>query len=122
MSSQRAREGYLQVDHRNSPGISAEEVRRVNALGKNKFEFVPAGMKFESATRVCCHCGTPVVLNPDRSRPRGYCRKCDAYHCDKIECQECTPFRKIMDLANDTPEFHNNPDLTIGMLRRTILG
>ncbi len=119
--SQRAREGYLQIDHTNSPGLNPEEVRRVNAQSGKDFKFVPEGMNYESATRVCCHCGVPVVLNPDRSRPRGYCHKCDAYHCDKIECQDCIPFKKIMNLINDTPELHNNPNLTIEMLRRTIL-
>ena len=122
MASQRAREGYVQIDHRNSPGISPELVREINLKSGKGFPEVPEGMNFESATRVCCHCGTPVLLNPDRSRPRGYCRRCDAYHCDKIECQDCIPFKKILDVVNDTPEFHNKSNLTIDMLRRTILG
>lgn len=52
----------------------------------------------ESATVTCSHCQRIVVLNPDRSRQRGYCRKCDHYICDNPACNfECVPLNKILD-------------------------
>ena len=82
--SKRSHEGYLIVDHRAGLG--------------NK----PGGV-VESATITCSHCCAVVVLNPDRSRARGFCPKCDHYVCDTCEAirvakgGECVPFAKIMD-------------------------
>jgi hypothetical protein len=70
MPSKPRREGLLTIDHRNSPGVSAEFVR---ASGLSA-PVVRAGQVFESATVTCAHCNVVVVLNPDRTRPRGYCR------------------------------------------------
>lgn len=82
MSSKRRQEGYLLIDHRNSPGMP----------------LVPGGTVFESATITCCHCQTVVILNPDRTRPRGYCQKCDHYICDNPVCHlECRPFKALAD-------------------------
>lgn len=74
--------GELTIDHRASPGMP----------GMPSF--------FETATAMCAHCNTLVVLNPLRTRERGHCRKCDAYICDKPGCHvECEPFNKILDEA-----------------------
>lgn len=61
----RAQEGYLQIDHRSSPGT-------------NK---VPGGMNFESATATCKHCTIPITLDPRRTAPKEYCPSCDGYIC-----------------------------------------
>jgi len=73
------RESFLMVDNRLSGG----------------------GM-LECATTTCSHCQRIVVLNPDRTRERGYCRKCDHYICD--ECVgimhlslTCVPIAKVFD-------------------------
>lgn len=88
------REGYLLIDHRNSPGVSPECVR---ASGLPTVA-VGAGQALESATISCAHCNTIVILNPDRTRPRGYCRKCDAYVCDNPACNaECKPHLKTLE-------------------------
>ncbi len=89
MSSLRRHEGYLIIDHSNSPGSprSADPAH------------VGPGMKFESATVTCSHCHAVVILNPDRSRPRHYCPKCDHYVCDKLECVvACNPMKQTLDL------------------------
>ena len=65
------------IDHRDSPGISADF-----AADNNLPVGVQGGQLFESAIAVCHHCGSDVLLHPDRSRPREWCRKCDAYICD----------------------------------------
>ena len=94
----RRREGYLLIDNRYSPGVSAEFV---HASGMDA-PVVGAGATFESATMTCCHCNAVVVLNPLRTRPRGYCAKCDQYVCDNAGCGlECRPFAKLLDDAYD---------------------
>jgi hypothetical protein len=75
--SKRSLEGEMMIDHRESPGLRPEDVAHIPgaiAVGK--------GQLFESAIISCSHCPRIVVLNPDRSRERGYCRKCDDYICD----------------------------------------
>ena len=53
---------------------------------------------YESATITCVHCNTIVILNPQRTRPRGHCAKCDAYICDNPIChKECRPFNALLD-------------------------
>jgi hypothetical protein len=95
MSSKRSLEGYMLIDNSNSPGVPDCVV-------------VPHGLppgagkiKFESATITCSHCECVVVLNPDRSRSRGYCKKCDHYICDACEAmrvagKQCYPYKAMV--------------------------
>lgn len=76
MTSKRAHEGYLCLDHRESPGVS-------DALG------VPAGLPlgagrglYECPTVTCQHCDAVVLINPKRNRERAWCKYCDHYLCD----------------------------------------
>lgn len=75
MRTLRAKEGYYMIDHRAGDGIER--------LGERPE--IPAGALFESATTTCSHCHRVVILNPDRSRSRGYCPSCDHYVCDECE-------------------------------------
>jgi hypothetical protein len=92
MKSQRRREGLLTIDHRAGIGMGA---KADTALGH--------GTLFEAPTYTCSHCQRVVVVNPDRSRDRAYCRKCDHIICDQCEAQrvaagwECIPFEKVAD-------------------------
>lgn len=98
MPTARRREGYLLIDNRFGPGVSEEFIR---ATGKEA-PFVGEGQMFESATKTCRHCQKVVVLNPDRTRPRGYCRKCDDYVCDDVVCNfECVPMQRVFDVAQE---------------------
>lgn len=78
MKTKRSAEGVILIDHRNSPGLS-EEFMRENKLDGPA---VPAGHTFESALIVCHSCQRDVVLNPNRTRERAWCRKHDSYLCD----------------------------------------
>lgn len=90
--SKRSKEGYLLIDHRNSPGVP-EELIRATPL---QMSTDSAGSKlFETPTITCCHCQTVVMLNPNRSRPRNYCMNCDHYHCDNPGCFTCVPFQLL---------------------------
>lgn len=100
MSSLRRHEGELLIDHRDSPGVKPEDV------GGYRADVPFTQGKFECATITCSHCQRVVLLNPDRSRERGYCRKCDHYICDgctdlMAKTFECIPFRKILHEAQE---------------------
>jgi hypothetical protein len=98
MSSKKRHEGYLLIDNRFGPGVSEEFAR---ASGKECVN-VGEGRMYESATVTCSHCHTVVVLRPDRSRERGYCRKCDHYICDNCttvmaKTFTCRPLNAVID-------------------------
>jgi len=79
MKTKRSHEGVLSIDHRESPGITPELTRYTN---------LPRGAGqglFETPTFTCNHCNHIVVMNPVRTRSRGYCGKCDHYICDRCE-------------------------------------
>lgn len=94
--SKQHHEGYLLIDQREAPPVP------INPLLVGKPEALPvaSGSMYESATITCCHCQVVVVLNPLRTRERGYCSKCDHYVCDHPTCNsQCVPFKKIVDDA-----------------------
>jgi hypothetical protein len=94
MRSLRSLEGEMLIDHRCSMGVP-EEIMVAQGLPAD------AGKKetvWESATVTCNHCETQVILNPDRSRARGFCMHCQHYLCDECEAEKflgkaCYPFK-----------------------------
>lgn len=89
-TSKRKFEGCVIIDHRDSPGVTPEQVQgRGPVVGK--------GQLFESATYSCVHCQRVVILNPLRTRPRSYCQKCDDYQCDDCSVLPCKPFAQVID-------------------------
>lgn len=79
MASQRSKEGWLYVDNR-----------------------ISGGTLNECPTFTCNHCNSVVVMNPQRTRDRGYCRGCDSYLCDactaaKQTAPRCVTFNQIID-------------------------
>jgi hypothetical protein len=96
MSSLRDHEGYLLVDHRNSPGVPDSLIVQAG---------LPAGAGagvFEAPTYTCKHCQRIVVMNPDRQRERTYCRGCQHLICDdcaviKAQTLECKTFDQVID-------------------------
>lgn len=99
MFSKRELEGYLEINHIDSPGISAEEAAKAG----NATLAVPGGMKFQRATINCACCQVLVVLEPTRTRGRGYCPSADRYVCDLCESARvqrgtcCGTFNKLID-------------------------
>lgn len=98
MKSKRQHEGYLYINHKDSPGISDELMQRVQPE-------MPSGAGkglFEAATVTCSHCQVMVVINPLRTRARPYCPKCDHYICDLCygvltQTGACKTFKQIVD-------------------------
>lgn len=109
MRSKRSREGELYIDHRASPGLTAEDV---GAFGG---PVVKRGEVYESAIIVCGHCQAAVILEPKRTRDRGWCSKCDAYLCDDctellartLQCESIV--RRLDDLRNQIERFGSSP-------------
>jgi hypothetical protein len=91
---QSSKEGHLLVDHRASPGLDPEIARRMGY----EPEFCREGKLYEQATLTCCHCTTIMIKNPERTRPRENCPKCDhSYLCDYCYA------------ASQRPDYVHNP-------------
>ncbi len=96
VKSLRSHEGYMLVDNRNTPGIDdATMVAMGYPVGAGR------GL-YESATYTCSHCNAVVVMEPLRTRERGYCRKCSQRVCDgcatvMAKTFECRPMTQIVD-------------------------
>ena len=87
MSSKRSKEGYLLLDHRAAHGIVPDAIMVRDGLPPG------AGVGlFESPTFTCSHCQCVVVMNPKRTRERGYCRGCDSYLCDPCTARRAKDF------------------------------
>jgi hypothetical protein len=91
--------GYFFLDHRNSPGFTAQEAQ---VLAR------PVGSTvFEADTLFCKHCHTHVVKHPNRTREREFCRGCMHYVCDGCAWEMRqpgylhAPFEKIVDDIQD---------------------
>jgi hypothetical protein len=95
VKSKRDHENYLMIDNRLAPAIPDE---LLIPLG------FPAGAGrglFETPTITCHHCQANVVLNPNRSRERAWCKKCDHYLCDQCgvalsQTGICKPFGAVL--------------------------
>lgn len=105
--------GFLEIDHRDSPGVTPADVAHVpGAL------VVGPGEHFETDVYQCSHCQRTVVLTAPRERMplRGYCPKCDHYICNSCEqirvaTGHCVPFKAVLDRAADLAEkFAGQPD------------
>lgn len=94
--SLRAHEGWMYCDNRNNQGISDEQMI---AMGYP----VGAGRGlYESATYTCSHCSAVVVMEPKRTRERGFCRGCNQRICDacvavKAQTLTCKTMTQIVD-------------------------
>jgi len=96
--------GFLQIDHRNSPGLSPADVAHLPGAVA-----VAAGVVHERDVKQCSHCQRDVVLEPLRTRERGYCPKCDSYVCDgceaiRVKTGACVPMVKRFDVALEIAE------------------
>jgi hypothetical protein len=95
MPSRHVKPGYLLIDNRHAPPVSLAQAA---AAGREVLGAGVAGV-FEADVYSCAHCAATVVKNPDRVRPRGYCRSCDAFTCDP-----CTAFGVCSPVAKQIEE------------------
>jgi hypothetical protein len=104
MSSIRRHEGYLLIDNRDSPGVKPGDIP-----SRGDVPFVSASTMYEAPTYTCSHCQRVVWMNPDRTRERAFCRRCNHVLCDGCgklmeQTRECVPFKKIIDDAQEAAE------------------
>lgn len=104
--------GYLMVDHRASPGLTAQEALAAGYDPRLSGE----GKVYEADTMTCAHCKNVVVKNPFRTRDRPYCYQCDHYICDICAINAKTsdvhmPFAKLIDLTLKQAILGSNPAL-----------
>lgn len=68
---------------------------------------VSGGKLVEAATMTCSHCQRQLIRNPERTRPRAWCGKCDRYICDqcdliqRVNGGDCVPFAAVIDKVLD---------------------
>lgn len=95
------RENYMMIDHRAGPGMPENYSR---AFG---LPLLPAGKLVEMATLTCGHCTGQVLINPDRTRDRGFCPKCFCYLCDSCVAisrepdYQHRPWKQVVDLVKE---------------------
>lgn len=83
MHSKRSQEGYLLLNHKDSPPIPDATLAAFSAA--TSAPPLPSGAGrglFEAPTVTCSHCQKVSIINPLRNRERAYCAKCDHYICD----------------------------------------
>ena len=104
--SKRSLEGELLIDHRASPGLTPEHVGAFDAPA------VAKGDVYESPVLVCSHCQYAIVMNPQRTRERGWCSKCDQYLCD-----DCT---QLMHVTLECRSFERRKDEILNLAERGV--
>lgn len=63
----------------------------------------------------CCHCQRFVLMNPERTRDRHLCHRCNLYTCDSVGCVlDCNPAEESAELAfrnigSDIPFLQRGP-------------
>jgi hypothetical protein len=110
LHSKRSLEGELLIDHRASPGLTAEDVAGTD------IPVVGKGEVYESAVVTCGHCACVVVMNPLRTRERGWCSRCDRYMCDACayvmqKTLQCNTVKRRLDQAFEDLERGVSPQL-----------
>lgn len=97
VKSLRDHEGYLLLDHSNSPGVPDEVSVSVGLP-------VGSGMGlFEAPTFTCHHCQSVGVIDPKRSNGMAYyCKGCSHLICDpcgeeKVKTGVCRTFEQRVD-------------------------
>ena len=94
-----AHDGEVCIDHRASPGIGEAAAIRLGLPPA----LVGEGKQMRAATIGCPHCGSCVMLNPLRKRPRAVCYKCSRYICDicdAVRHESGYVHRTIEEIAN----------------------
>lgn len=93
MKSLQSLEGEFLMDNRVNPGVS-DEIVVAQGLPPGAGRGV-----FETACYTCSHCETVVFKNDQRTRPRGFCKKCNHILCDECDAKyhasghQCIPFK-----------------------------
>lgn len=98
MKSKRSHENYVLIDNSASTGMPES---LIHAAGIDPLYAVPGGVRLELPAYTCKHCQTEIIMNPLRTRERGYCPNCDHYICDRCNAirliEGCKTIDKVFD-------------------------
>lgn len=91
--SRRDLEGYMEIDHRDSPGLPGLARKWGLPIGR--------GQRFQAPTRTCSHCQAQIVI-ADRTQELHRCSKCDKNLCPRCNLEFvltgiCYPWAKRME-------------------------
>ena len=112
--------GYLEIDHRDSPGLSADDIAKAPPGTLQ----APGGTRLERDIQQCSHCQRGVVLNPGRVRARAVCQYCYHYVCDGCAVMvattgACVPFKAVLDRVHVLQDTFSgqpdHPELAVGL-------
>jgi hypothetical protein len=109
--TKKSREGYIFLDHRNSPGLPEDIALEAG--------FDPAlcvsGQQMEVASLTCAHCGRVTPKSVYKGREYAECIKCDHYVCNVCAVEASKPdyvhlsFRQFVDKTADYAAHHGAP-------------
>ena len=97
--------GYLEIDHRDSPGLTAADVAHVPGA-----QAVGAGQHFETDIFQCSHCQRGVIrARITRKDPPDVCPKCYHYVCQachalRVATGQCVPMVAVIDHVQNQVE------------------
>lgn len=103
MRSKRGHEGYLVIDSRAADPLPEAFVKQARAL---KCVMSTGREQMERPIITCSHCQATVVMNPERTRDREWCSRCDHYICDgcglarRLNGGACRPFKMVLDVVD----------------------
>ena len=95
-------EGEYTIDNRNNEGLPPEIM-----IAQGLPATAGKGL-FEEACYTCSHCEATIVKNRDRTRPRGYCEKCNHIICDNCDAEYVSSGHVCMPFKAFAEEYRNN--------------
>ena len=110
MRSLASLEGEYTIDNRSNPGVP-EALVVANGLPVSASHGL-----YEEACYTCSHCESVIVKNRERTRPRGYCKKCNHVICDVCDASYvqsghvCMPYKAFAEeVRNALVQGHSAP-------------
>lgn len=104
-------EGEFVMDNRTNAGVPDEVV-----ISQGLPPGAGRGL-FEEACYTCSHCERVVVKNRQRTRPRGFCKKCNHVICDECEGRyvasghACVPYKAAAEELRNALEKGNTQEI-----------
>ena len=104
MKSLTSLEGEYLIDNRNSPGVAEELMLR------DGFPAEAGQGLYEEAVYTCGHCEAQVLKERNRTRPRGFCKKCTHVICDRCDAEYhasghvCRNFKAMIEELKEAAE------------------
>lgn len=103
MKSLKRQEGWLYIDNRNSQGVPDSTMMSLGLPLQSGHGL------FETATYTCGHCHATVIIEPKRTRERGYCAPCDRRICDpcnliRAQTMACASMERTIEQVQEAAE------------------